>query len=210
MAFTDDDCAPDSTWLKALAAQFQLVPDHAVGGRTFNVLHDNFYSVASQMLVDYLYSYYSATPGQAVFFTSNNFALPRQLFHSVGGFNEEFPRAAGEDREFCDRWLHHGYRMTYAPEAVVFHAHPLTLRSFWRQHFNYGRSALRFHQVRAQRRAGRIKIEPLSFYCNLLYYPLSREKTNRGLLLSMLLVTSQIANTAGFFHERMQNLFRNF
>ena len=210
LAFTDDDCAPDSTWLKALATQFQLVPDHAIGGRTVNALPDNLYSAASQMLVDYLYSYYNAVPSQAVFFTSNNFALPRELFHSIGGFNEEFPRAAGEDREFCDRWLHHGYRMTYTPEAVVFHAHPLTLRSFWRQHFNYGRSALRYHQARAQRRVGRIKVEPLRFYLDLLRYPLSSKQHGRGMLLSLLFVISQIANTAGFFHERIQDIFHDY
>jgi GT2 family glycosyltransferase len=51
------------------------------------------------------------------------------------------PYAAGEDREFCDRWLRHGYRMAYVPKATVYHAHELTFCTFWRQHFGYGRGA---------------------------------------------------------------------
>src|SRR5919109_3753697 len=51
---------------------------------------------------------------------------------SSGGFDTTF--RTSEDRDLCDRWLHHAYRMIYAPEVIVSHAHPLTLRTFWRQH----------------------------------------------------------------------------
>ena len=37
---------------------------------------------------------------------------------------------AGEDRELCDRWQHRGYRMIHAPEAVVYHSHHLTAKTF--------------------------------------------------------------------------------
>ena len=83
-------------------------------------------------------------------FRANNLALPEDRFRAIGGFDTIFPLAASEDREFCDRWLHHGFQMTYAPEAVVYHARALTFRSFWRQHFKYGRGAFHFHQVRAR------------------------------------------------------------
>jgi uncharacterized SAM-binding protein YcdF (DUF218 family) len=50
---------------------------------------------------------------------------------------------AGEDREFCDRWLYHGYKMQYVPDAIILHSHYLTWSSFCKQHLNYGRGA--FH-----------------------------------------------------------------
>lgn len=201
LAFTDDDCAPAPDWLKALAARFVLTPGYGVGGRTVNSLPQSLLSTASQQLVTYIYAYYNAGPDGARFLASNNLALPARQFRKVGGFDITFPLAAGEDREFCDRWLYHGYKMTYAPEAIVYHAHALSLRRFWRQHFNYGRGAFYFHQLRLCRNQKRIKLEPLSFYLNLLRYPFSQSQGWRALLLTALLVMSQVANAAGFFWE---------
>jgi len=201
LAFTDDDCAPAPDWLQSLAARFARASDCAIGGRTLNALPDNLYLTASQLLVAYLYSYYNANPDQARFFTSNNLAVPTDRFHTMGGFDTTYTRTAAEDRELCDRWLHHGYRMTYAPEALVYHAHALTLRTFLRQHFNYGRGAFRFRQARAQRARGRIRLEPFSFYLNLLLYPFSQAQGRRAPLLAALLVVSQAANAVGFLWE---------
>jgi GT2 family glycosyltransferase len=202
LAFTDDDCAPASDWLRKLAAPFGTAPDSAVGCRTVNALPDNPYSTTSQLLIDYLYSYYNADPNDARFLTSNGLALPAERFHAVGGFDTTFRRAGAEDRELCDRWVHHGYKMIYAPEAVVYHAHALTLRTFWRQHFNYGRGAFHFHQIRARYGQTTIAVEPLSFYVNLVAYPFSHGRVGRSLLVAALLVIAQVANVAGFFLER--------
>ena len=202
LAFTDDDCAPAPEWLQALAECFAATPDRLIGGRTLNALPHNPYSTASQLLIAYLYTYYNACPDQARFFASNNLALPARRFQALGGFDTTYTRTAAEDRELCDRWLQHGYRMTYAPEALVYHAHALTFRGFWRQHFNYGRGAFRFREARAYRGQQRMRIEPLSFYVDLLRYPFSRARGRRALLLAGLLLLSQVAHAAGFFRER--------
>jgi GT2 family glycosyltransferase len=201
LAFTDDDCAPALDWLQSLAARFARASDCAIGGRTLNALPDNPYSTASQLLIAYLYAYYNADSDRARFFASNNLAMPADRFHAIGGFDTTYTRTAAEDREFCDRWLHHGYRMTYAPEALVYHAHALTFHNFWRQHFNYGCGAFRFRQARAQRACGRIRLEPLSFYLNLLLYPFSQAQGWRAPLLAALLGVSQIAHAVGFLWE---------
>lgn len=204
LVFTDDDCAPLSNWLQALEAQLLKTSECLVGGRTLNALPDNLYSTASQMLIDYLYDYYNADVQQARFFASNNFALPTDVFHKIGSFDTSFPLAAGEDRELCDRLLHLGYQLCYAPEAQIYHAHHLTLPKFWRQHFNYGRGAFHFHQVRSHRNCEKIKVEPLRFYWSLLTYPFSQSSLQPTILLSALFLISQIANVAGFFWERKQ------
>lgn len=201
LVFTDDDCVPASNWLQNLAARFAILPDHAIGGRTLNAFPDNLYSAASQSIINYLYSYYNANPLQARFFTSNNLALPTKYFHTVGGFNTTFPQAAGEDREFCKRWLHHGYRMIHAPEVLVYHAHALTFRAFCQQHFNYGRGAFRFRQTQAQRGLERNKLEPLPFYVNLLRYPFAEAWGQRAMFILILFLVSQVATGIGFFHE---------
>ncbi|MCD4718185.1 MAG: glycosyltransferase [Desulfobacterales bacterium] len=201
LAFTDDDCAPELDWLQNLTARFSKTSDCAIGGRTVNALPDNSFSTTSQLLVDYLHSYYNIDFNRAHFLTSNNLAMPADRFHAIGGFDHNFFHAGGEDRDICEVWLHHGYRMLYAPEIIVRHTHKLTLASFWKQHLNYGRGAFRFHQKRFQRVHKSIRLEPLSFYMNLLRYPFSLSYGRRTLLLMALFVLSQVANAVGFVYE---------
>jgi glycosyltransferase involved in cell wall biosynthesis len=207
LAFTDDDCAPDRDWLRTLAARFVAVPEHAIGGRIINALPANLYSTASQLINDVVYAYYNAPPELPRFFASSNLALTADRFREVGGFTPSLTMAASEDRDFCDRWLHHGYQMTYAPEVLVHHAHPLTLRTFWRQHFNYGRGDFWFHYACAWRRS--VPLMPdLNFYLIFLRYQFWRAQNWSFLSLGALLVVWQVAKATGFLWEGVRHTAR--
>ncbi len=203
IAFTDDDCMPHADWLLQIESHLQATPKALVGGHTLNALTHNLYSAASQQLIDYLYAYFHRQKKAIRFFTSNNMGVSKQTFLEVGGFNADL-RIASEDRELCDRWLQRGYPMIYAPEVKISHAHDLSLRSFWRQHFSYGRGAFYFHRARAQRTADALQVEPLTFYTSLLLYPLKQKIGSFQLALSGLFLLSQIAMTVGFFWEKIR------
>jgi len=201
LAFTDDDCQPDANWLKNLATGFKENPDAAIGGKVINQLPKNIYSTASQLLTDYLYIYYNPEYNKARFLATNNLALPAKLFHAINGFDTRFPLAAAEDRDFCYRWLNNGYAMSYVPEALVYHNHYLSLLSFWRQQFNYGRGAFLFHQKCTKQSSNDRTLEPKSFYWNLIRYPFSKVSLFKAFILTNLMVISQLAITAGYFWE---------
>ena len=203
LAFTDDDCAPAPDWLSALAQRFAATPDRIIGGRTINKLSNNIYACTSQLIVDIVYRHFNADPNAARFLTSNNMAVPAKRFRELGGFNVDF--RTSEDRELCDRWLFHGYRMTYAPEAVVYHAHDLNLWGFCKQHFGYGRGAYHYNRIRAVRGSGNLR-EEMKFHFNWrnwLLYPLTQVKSRQAFYLAVW----QVANTAGFFSEAMSQKF---
>lgn len=92
--------------------------------------------------------------------------------------------------------------MLYAPDAQVYHAHHLTLKTFYLQQFNYGRGAFHFHKISQQ-----TEKTPLSFYLNLLTYPLSQKSDWQAnakgdrLKLALLFLLSQIAITTGLAWE---------
>jgi glycosyltransferase involved in cell wall biosynthesis len=199
LAFTDDDCAPAPDWLQKLEERFDSISDIMVGGKTINVLTGNAYSTASQVLISYLYEYYNADKNNARFLTSNNIAVSTKSFRALGGFDPGYPSAAAEDRDFCDKWQCRGHHMIYAPEVIVYHRHNLSLRSFLMQHFAYGRGASRFHQTRSIRSDRSLRLEPLSFYINLMLYPFGEGKSRRSLFIAALLFLSQMSNAAGFF-----------
>lgn len=204
LAFTDDDCRPASDWLTRLEVAFHEVPDRMLGGKTLNALTHNLCAVTSQLILDIVYQFYNPDPGNARFFASNNMAVPAKLYAQLNGFDTRFPVAGSEDRELCDRWIHAGYQLTYIPQARIHHAHCLTLRGFCRQHFNYGRGAFRYHQLRAERGSGKMRDE-MAFHARLprqLVRPLSRLAFTQGVGVVMLLFLWQWANALGYSYEK--------
>jgi GT2 family glycosyltransferase len=201
LAFTDDDCMPRADWLKALAARYGALPDPAmVGGSVANALPDNPFATASQLIVDVGNAYHNSDPNNSRFFTTSNLAVPADRFHELGGFDESFGTTASEDRELCGRWKHCGYRMIYAPEVVVDHAHALTTRTFIQQHFNYGRGSARFQQVRARQGWQAFSPDP-HYYRDLLRVPFARFRFHKAAGLSVLLFASQAITLGGMALE---------
>jgi len=206
LVFTDDDCRPAPDWLNNLANQFQQTPNNMLGGRTINRLTENACATTSQLIIDVVYSFFNPDPKDASFFASNNMAMPAEFFRRIGGFDRSFPKAAAEDRDFCDRWRYAGLKMAYTPDAIVNHAHPLTLWKFCRQHFNYGRGARHYHCLRAARGSGRMRddIKMHAKLPSLLRGPLSELGIVSAAKVTCLLAVWQIANAAGFFYERLR------
>jgi glycosyltransferase involved in cell wall biosynthesis len=211
LAFIDDDCTPANNWLQVLETYLIAHANDLIGGCIINALSENIYATASQALLDYIYASYQNKTKFPQFFTSNNIALSAENFWAIGGFDTNFPLAAAEDREFCDRLLSHNYKMRYAPEAIVYHAHHLTLKTFYRQHFNYGRGAFLFHKTYSQRHPQQKSMQPWSFYLKLLTYPLTKQYAQSAVLLCFLILLSQIATTFGMVTEKLlsQNIFNS-
>src|SRR5262245_61124937 len=146
VALIDDDCEPHQDWLRSLALALEQDDAVAVGGKVLNKLTRNVFSGASQLLIDYVYAFCNADPGQARFFTTNNVAVSARCLHEMGGFDRDWTIAGAEDRDFWMRWRQAGFRMLYDSQIVVEHAHPMTWKSFLGTHYRYGQGAYYFHR----------------------------------------------------------------
>jgi GT2 family glycosyltransferase len=211
LAFTDDDCLPDPGWLTEFEECLKKNPESIVGGKTLNLLDNNIYSTASQLICDLAYNHYNRDSEQAGFFCTNNMAVPKMKFLEIGGFDERFKTA--EDRDLCKRWKNHGFNMTYCPKAIVYHAHNLTFPAFVRQHFKYGRGSYDFYRKKSLHGPGYFR-DLLSFNFNprnLFLYPLSKNQRLRGTYLISLMIIWQLVNGLGFLFEAVNKKvnFRN-
>jgi GT2 family glycosyltransferase len=201
VAFTDDDCEPRPGWLAGFAAGFAAHPSAALGGRTVNRLDRSLLAEAHHLLVEFCSRAALARDRSSRFFPSNNLALRRDAFLALGGFDESFPFAAGEDRDLSARWLASGGELLEAPEAEIDHGHAFGLAGWIRMHARYGRGARRFRRLRAERSGGEIHLEPLRFYLGLLRSPFAAPRARRPARLSAGLLVAQLAHAAGYLRE---------
>jgi GT2 family glycosyltransferase len=197
LAFIDDDCVPAPGWLSALERELKRRPDCLLGGHVANSLPDNRYSSATHRIVTYVQEYYRTRGGSEPFFTTNNMAVSADRFRELGGFDTSIPSATAEDKEFCDRWRARGYEMASVPDAIVYHAHDLTLRSFLQQHYNYGRGIVFFRLMRRRNMPRRLIPEPPSFYWNLLLFAMHSGGWGDRIRDVALAFAAQLATVAG-------------
>jgi len=114
-AFVDDDCIPTSDWVENMRialAEAELVEGKTIcTGKTNHPLEEVVENLAGGVL------------------WSCNMGIRKELFLRIGGFDEDFLEAGGEDLEFAWRVRQVGVNVLFVPEAVVYHpARRLTLR----------------------------------------------------------------------------------
>jgi len=109
IAFTHDDCIPESRWLKeglaALAEDVSLVKGRVI--RPVPIRPTDYELNAAQS-------------EKAEFATANCFCRKSAL-EAVGGFDEQFTRASREDSDLFFSLLKQGARVVEAPQSVVIH-----------------------------------------------------------------------------------------
>jgi GT2 family glycosyltransferase len=107
LAFLDDDCIPDRTWLDEIA---RAIPtSDVIEGRTVCLGRTNhpLEEIVENLTGDLLWSC--------------NLAIRRDLFETLGRFDEDFREAGGEDLELAFRIRQNKLVVSYVPEAVVYH-----------------------------------------------------------------------------------------
>src|SRR5437762_1551132 len=66
-----------------------------------------------------------------------NMAFRRDALLSIGGFNPIYLRA-GDDVDVCWRLQSRGWKIGFAPAALVWHHHRSSVKAYWRQQVGYG------------------------------------------------------------------------
>ena len=125
IAFTDDDCIVDKSWITSILKEFASdktllglggrvelynVNDRPVTTRTFK----------DRMLFSSPNQLFNLLPGC-------NMAFAREVFDDVGEFDPNFGAgtkiASAEDSDFFYRVHKKGFKMIYSPDVLVYHNH---------------------------------------------------------------------------------------
>jgi glycosyltransferase involved in cell wall biosynthesis len=134
--FTDADCVPTPTWVERMAAPFA---DPAVMG-VKGAYRTRQRSLAARFAqCEFEDRYARQLRGPTIDMVDSYAAgFRRDFFLAAGGYDERFWHATTEDVEISYRMAEAGARLVFAPDALVYHTHPATLRRYLRVKFARG------------------------------------------------------------------------
>jgi glycosyltransferase involved in cell wall biosynthesis len=186
LCFTDDDCEPQRDWVEHLVKRLERGAD-AAAGKTLS--SGGVLAAASEITAHAPAAAQPPEGSELAFAPSNNLACTKAAFEATP-FDESYPDAAGEDRDWCARLTAAGYVLHAEPKARIIHHQELTFGRFLRQQARYGRGAFRFRRIGERR-----TLESAGFYKALL-----RRAFADSFSLGLLVCVAQAATAAGFVH----------
>ena len=133
--FTDSDCTPESNWLTEMLKPFS--EDDVVGVKGVYISHQK--ELAARF-VQYEYEdkyKYMRNNKYIDFIDTYSAGFRRDIFMELKGYDTDFPVACAEDVELSFRISKKGYKMIFAPTAVVAHIHPNSFSSYLRKKYKF-------------------------------------------------------------------------
>ncbi len=130
LIFIDSDCVAENNWLEEMLLPFKSPDVVAVQGA---------YKTRQESLVAKFVQYEIEERYEKLLKSKNidwvgsySAAYRKEVFFSVGGFDESFPLASGEDPELSFKVSKSKGKIVFNPKAVVYHRHPENIsKYFW-------------------------------------------------------------------------------
>lgn len=118
--FTDGDCVPSPDWIERLLVPFSNPAVGATAG-TYRTMNDKFLLARFIGLeIAWRHSSYKETIDVH---GTYNLAVRKTVLEEVGGLDESYPKASGEDWDMTYK-ISRKYKIIFVSEAIVGHYHP--------------------------------------------------------------------------------------
>jgi GT2 family glycosyltransferase len=135
VVFTDDDCVPTPDWLDAMLEPFED-PEVVATKGVYCTYQKGLVARFVQIEYEERYRLMAGFPF-IDFVDTYSAAFRRERFLEMNGYDTSFPVACAEDIELSYRMSARGWRMKFAPKAIVYHAHPDTLLRYLKKKYKF-------------------------------------------------------------------------
>ena len=145
LLFTDDDCVPLPGWLDAMLEPFS--DPEVVGAKgIYRTRQKRLIARFVQIEYEDRYRLMAGLPS-IDFIDTYSAAFLRDRFLEMTGYDTSFPVACAEDIELSYRMSARGWKMKFAPAAIVYHTHPDGLWRYLKKKYKFA-----FWRVQAVRK----------------------------------------------------------
>lgn len=134
--FTDSDCIAAHNWIETAISGFK---DEKVGVVSGSYGISNPESRLARCIhQEILYRHHYLMPKYPKSFGSYNFGIRSKLFQAIGGFNQSYRSASGEDNDLSYKVLKANYKIFFEKNALVAHFHPVFVQKYLKEQFRHG------------------------------------------------------------------------
>jgi glycosyltransferase involved in cell wall biosynthesis len=135
LLFTDDDCVPMPDWLEAMLDPFND-PDVVGAKGVYRTRQKRLAARFVQIEYEDKYRLMAGLPS-IDFIDTYSAGFLRDRFLEMTGYDTSFPVACAEDIELSYRMSARGWKMKFAPAAIVYHTHPDTLSRYLKKKYKF-------------------------------------------------------------------------
>jgi len=140
IGLVDSDAKVEKQWLRKLVKHLD---DPKAAGASGTVETWNRDKLVPRV-IGYELSYrYRRLPGTVERVATMNLLLKKKVTVEIGGFDEALPTQY--DTDIGARLAQAGYRIAFDPEAICYHFHRPTLRTFFKQQYKYGQNTWKLY-----------------------------------------------------------------
>jgi len=196
--FTDDDCLPSESWIFDLATAFEddiaavggpFVPDEKHYHSSIFAKYHRWQAEETYRPIEQARKQQDPLPHGI----TANIAYRRSVLEEVGGFDESFPIAGGEDTDLIKRVAQLGYSFKYVPTAV-YHNDLYTLKTFLKRSYNRGKGLHYLHKHHGPERG--LQRVLLGLFATPFFFP-KRVFEQRGLKMAGIATLDRLVNRIG-------------
>ena len=190
ICFTDADCVPEKRWISKLTARYSSQEIGGVGG-SYDIVNGD--TLLSACIHEEIRERHLRMPEVVNYLGSFNLSYRRRVLEEVGGFDESFKQASGEDNDLAYRVIQKGYTLIFNEDAKVAHYYPESLIKYLKHQLVHGYWRVRLHRKHPQMLKGDVYsgvfdyIQPPLFLITLLLLPFTVITPLNILFLFMLL-----------------------
>jgi GT2 family glycosyltransferase len=120
--FLDADCIADPKWINEHIDVHRNQDTPVVVGGGVSFPNTPFLTLTDNVSTFHEYMIHNPK-SERLLLPSLNLSVPKSVWEELGGFDESFPYASGEDSDFAIRAHQHGYKLIFSPYAIVEHLH---------------------------------------------------------------------------------------
>lgn len=133
--FLDSDCIPERDWLSKTMAYYTREDIVCIGGR-YGIANEE--SLLALCIYTEFLVRYARMPKFPKYIGSHGYSFRKDFLEKIGGYNEEYTKASGEDNDLVYRILTAGYKPMFVQDIIIYHFFPTRLFSYLKTQGRHG------------------------------------------------------------------------
>jgi glycosyltransferase involved in cell wall biosynthesis len=149
--FIDSDCVPEREWVKKLVEEYGPEQVGGVGG-SYDIRNPR--SSLARLIHSEILARHRIMPRETLFLGSFNVSYRHSVLENVGGFDESFRWASGEDNDLSYRVTKAGYKLIFRPDVKVGHLHTERLGKYLKEQYRHGYWRVKLYKLHPDMMSG--------------------------------------------------------